>query len=282
MSPEIYQHLSQRIRNFSEFITTSEAVNFDDSQLWNSLSPKNQQLLSPVRQEFRLHNACLNQVRRWQNHPYQQYLGGAGDTDFEHIIDMVDISHQLEELDLSTFDFDDIELKIIFHDSGEIVTDDMSLVHSLDKDTFITSIKRVEPHCFIRLILNQIKNSSSGTYQAIKASYTDYENKQILDNKESWLVKFIDTIQGNKYGLVHIYNPLVLGHPHLVSIKDPHQIVQSAIKNENRYLSKTVQSSGISDQDRQILFDFLSSYQLLSYGQSDSPYRPDYLDCKFS
>ena len=195
MSPEISQHLSQRIRTFSEFVTKPEATNFDDSQLWDSLSARNQQFLSPVRQEFRLHNACLNQVHRWQSHPYASQLGSVGDTDYEHVIGMLEISQQLKNAGLSGFNFDDIEMKIIFHDSGEIITDDMSVVHTSSLDTIIKEAKQIEPHCFIRLVLNQIKKTQPNIYQSIKESYLAYENRgQNPNDPESHLVKFIDTI----------------------------------------------------------------------------------------
>ena len=198
MSPESSYHLSQRIRNFSEYIHTPEAENFNDSQLWNNLSTEIQQLLSPVRQEFRLHNACLNQVRRWQDHPYQKCLGGVGDTDFEHVIGMLQIS---KELGLLAFDSNNIELKIIFHDSGEIITDDMSVFHSSEIDSFVKNMKQIEPRCFMHLVLNRIRKDQPSIYQVLRESYTNYEKRsQNLDDKESHLVKLIDTIQGNQYG----------------------------------------------------------------------------------
>lgn len=278
MSPEISQHLSKRIREFSEFVTKPEATNFDDSQLWDSLSTRNQQLLSPVRQEFRLHNACLNQVRRWQDHPYQKYLGGIGDTDFEHVVKMIEISHQLKNMNLLSFDFNNIDLKIIFHDSGEIITDDMSVIHPSKIDTFVTNMKHLEPHGFIHLILSQIKHDQPEIYQTIKTSYTSYEAKdQNLNDKESWLVKFIDTLQGDEYGVSHIYNPSVLDYPHMVSIKNPHELIQLAMENENKFLSNVIRSSTISLQDKNILTGFLFLFQQSNYGQKDSPYYMDYL-----
>ena len=283
MSPEISQHLSKRIREFSEFITKPEATNFDDSQLWDSLSIRNQQLLSPVRQEFRLHNACLNQVRRWQSHPYASQLGCVGDTDYEHAIGMLEISHQLNDTGLSSFNFDDIEMKIIFHDSGEIITDDMSVVHTPTLDTLIRETKQIEPHCFIRLVLNQIKKTQPYIYQSIKESYVTYENRdKNPDDTESHLVKLIDTIQGNNFGISHIYSPTILSTQNEFSPSpSPSQLVSSSIETENKLLSKILASPKISDKDRQILIQFLSDHQFINYGQVNSPYRQIYLSHRF-
>lgn len=281
MSPEISQHLSQRIRTFSEFVTRPEATNFDDSQLWNSLSTKNQQFLSPVRQEFRLHNACLNQVHRWQSHPYASQLGSVGDTDYEHAIGMLEISHQLKDTGLSGFNFDDIEMKIIFHDSGEIITDDMSVVHTPTLDDLIKEAKQIEPRCFIRLVLNQIKKTQPNIYQSIKKSYQSYENRsQNPNDAESHLVKFIDTIQGNNFGISHIYSPTILSTQNYLS-PSPFELIFTSMETENKYLLQIFNSSKTSAKDIQILTQFLLDHQLVNYGSADSPYRQIYLSHHF-
>lgn len=281
MSPEISQHLSKRIREFSEFITKPEATNFDDSQLWDSLSTRNQQLLSPVRQEFRLHNACLNQVRRWQSHPYASQLGSVGDTDYEHVIGMLEISHQLKDAGLSSFNFDDIEMKIIFHDSGEIITDDMSVVHTPTLDTLIRETKQLEPHCFIRLVLNQIKKTQPYIYQSIKESYMTYENRdKNPDDTESHLVKFIDTIQGNNFGISHIYCSAILSTQVSLS-PSPFELISTSMETENKLLLKILHSLKTSDKDRTTLVQSLSNHQLTNYGSVDSPYRQIYLSHHF-
>jgi len=281
MSPEICQHLSQRIREFTQFIATPEAVNFNDNQLWDYLSPQNQLFLTPVRQELRLHNACLNQVVRWQSHPYIPYLGLIGDSDYEHVVGMLKIGHQLRDMGLSSFNFDDIEMKIIFHDSGEIITDDMSVVHTHTLDTVIKEVKQIEPHCFTRLVLNQIKRTQPNIYQSIKESYLAYENRgKNLDDIESHLVKYIDTIQGNNFGISHIYSPTILSSEIDLS-PSPFQLMSASIETENKLLPQILHSSKISDKDRQILIQSLSNHQLTNYGSEDSPYRQIYLSHRF-
>jgi len=280
MSPESSQHLVDRIHEFQKFIDTQEAINFDDSRLWDCLSPENQQLLSPARQEFRLHNACLNQVIRWQAHPYTQYLGSIGDSDYEHVVGMLKIGHQLKDMGLSSFNFDNVEMKIVFHDSGEIITDDMSVVHSSEIESFIKDMKSVEPSCFIKLILGRIKKSHPGIYQKIRNAYSSYESRSDHPyDQDSHLVKLIDTNQGNEYGLKHLYGPniLVQAFKDKPCPIDPRESIIFALKKEEQYLDNLFQSPNITVSDKGILLGFLSSNQAINYGQENSIYLSEYL-----
>lgn len=280
MSPESSQHLVERIHRFQDFINTPEAVNFDDSLLWDYLSPTNQQLLTPVRQELRLHNACLNQVIRWRSHPYAPYLGPVGDSDYEHVVGMLKITHQLKDMGLSGFNFDDIEMKIVFHDSGEIITDDMSVIHNDQLESFTRDMKGIESGCFIKLILNRIKKSHPDIYQKVKDAYSKYENRSDYPyDQNSHLVKLIDTIQGDEYGIKHLLDPDLLNRTFKDGVYpsiDPKKSIIFVLDNENLYLNNILRSP-ISISDKGILLGFLSSRQAINYGQKDSFYFPEYL-----
>jgi hypothetical protein len=256
MHPENVEHFRQKIYEVTDFISTPEAINFDDSQLWDKLSPQTQQVFTPIRQEFRIHNACLDQVSRWQGYPYQQYLNVPNESDFDHILGMLEIFHQLKKLGLSSFDDTDIEIKTVIHDSGEIITGDVPLFHFSSMNRFAADMKKIESRCFLKLVLGTIKETTPNSYLQLKNAYTQYQNR---NDKGSHLVKYIDNSQGNEHAVIYIYKqsfPIMSRLP-----INPYEMIESAKENENQYLGKILAFPTISDSDKQILFEFTNGRQ---------------------
>lgn len=283
MSPESKSHLAERIRYYQSFYQTPEASSFNDQELFSLLSAHNQKLLSPIRSELQSYNACLHSVARWQDHPIRRDLNLIGDTDYEHVLEMLKISQSLKQSGVSGFNFDDIELMILFHDGGEIITGDISLIHSSDHEDFAKDMKKIESNSFIKCVLSQIRQKTPDLYQEIKSLYLRYESRQSHpDDKESHLVKFIDNLQGDYYGLEHIYNRLIIDpiYDRRDQPIDSSQVISASIRRECLLLKKVTQATG--QKNSQIFENFLSQWQETSYGNPQFGYHSEYLSCRFS
>ena len=280
MSPESKSHLINRIAGYQEFCRDPNTVAFNDQELISRLSLENQTLLSPVRDKLKIYNACLHSVHRWQGHPYSQDFNHIGDTDYEHVIGILDICHQLKDQDLKGLDFNSIELMILSHDGGEIITDDVSLVHSEKDHNHGEEMKKVESTMFFRCILSQIRDQKE-IHQLINSIYSRYEDRQIHpEDCESHLVKLIDCLQGDNYGLTHLYDSKKIESIYVDKVApiNPYRAIGESLARESCLLQKVLESS-IDPNNSKIVTSYVANWQKTHFSDPNSSYHQEYLLC---
>lgn len=144
-------------------------------------------------------------------------------------------------------------------------------------------MKKIEPKSFIKCVLSQIRQKTPDLYQKIKSLYLQYESRQSHpDDKESHLVKFIDNLQGDYYGLENIYNRSIIDpiYNRQDQPVNSSQIISDSIHREHLLLKKVTQAT--SQKNSQIFENFLSQWQETSYGNPQFGYHSEYLSCRFS
>jgi 5'-deoxynucleotidase YfbR-like HD superfamily hydrolase len=268
--------IQSRLPKLVEYTTNPEAKNFDCAEVFSYLSPENVSLLLPTRDQLSIYLNCLNCVNRWKQHPYQNEQFPIIDNDYQHTLEMLKIFSEIKEKGVKSVKYPDAEMIVLIHDGGEIITDDMSIFHPAEMHESVLKAKEIEPRVFVSCVLRQLKNKDTYSLRShLKDLYKRYESRaKNPTDIESHLVKFIDMLQGDRFGMnkvLHI-NRLeeIFGKNNV-----PHEsskIVSKMIDKELTNLSKVLKI--IPDkEDRKILFAYYDKnfFQPLScpeYGYS--------------
>ena len=153
-SPLESLHLEKNYYSFITFAQSPESK-VPTPEIFSLLSPSTLHSFEPIRDELCIYLNYLKKISRWQDHPYQDVILNLKeenkDNDYKHVLGMLNISHQLEQLGLISLNFDDIQKMILFHDGGEIITGDMSSNHPPEMNEYVQKMKDFEPYCFFGL-----------------------------------------------------------------------------------------------------------------------------------
>ncbi len=276
---ESYPNISENYSRLSTYIQLPEARIVEDDRVFQLLSPSTQDFLAPIKNDFCVYLNCLKQIKRWANHTYQEVATYIKDDDYQHVLGMLEINHDLKQLELSTFDYDDVDLMIAWHDGGEIITGDMSVNHPPEMDEYVKKMKEIESTAFLAYVLGSLRGQEKiSTRSGIKNQYLRYENRNSnpLD-KEAHLVKFIDTLQGDEFGLKNVYSKAFLSkfYKNGDFPQDPEELIANMIKKEAVLLSKVLLATS-DPQDRKKLVNYLLSKQASLYGNCDYGYQDLY------
>ena len=271
MTIENFPHIQERIVEFSSFAESPEARDIQLEESYSFLSEQNQQFLSPVKEDLKIYLNCLKKVPRWQNHYFDQITSTFEESDYDHVLSMLKISQEYKENnpDLS-INFNQVELLILLHDGGEIVTGDISLHHSSLDEAEIKEIKKFESRAFPPLILRRVGDLS--VRKTLSNLYKRYESR--LNNpsdSESHLVKLIDMVQGNKFALDNIYakDIFVPAYPESSSNRYLETIIDNLFNKELKQLTRLITSLE-NQQEKEEFFSYYSQKHLSLY--SDPKY----------
>ena len=263
MSLKEFPSIQDRIVTLEYQKSTPKYKQFDCTDVFCYVSPDNQELLTSLNESLSVYLNCLQDVRRWKNHVYQDDKNPIVDNDYQHTLGMLKISHDLKKLNLNSINFDDVELMILAHDGGEIVTDDISNNSGCSPD-YLTKVKALEPKVFISCVLKSMNDKKTLNHRAkIGKLYKKYDNreKNKLDT-DSHLVKFIDMLQGDFFGLKHVYSKKRLfGIFDEASLSaDPDEIMTKTINKEFSQLEVVFQGIGNSSDKEKLFNYFIDNY----------------------
>lgn len=253
---EIYQSIHPQLQFLKKFTSTKFCQEFDPVSIYENVSGPTSNFLKRFDNELKTYLACLNTVFRWKEHVFAAVTTSVKESNYNHILEMLKLSSEIQKLGISQINFKEIELMILIHDGGEIITGDMPLNHSKKVD-FVKKIKRIEPKCFNRFILNNLENGSEK--DNLRSLYYRYEHRQKNPNDLSAnLVKLIDTFQGNIFGLKNVYDKdnLYTVYKSNAILSESDLIVEKMIQKEIEQ-TKIVLNCLESKADKQKLFDFL-------------------------
>ncbi|MDD4135961.1 MAG: hypothetical protein PHN66_02735 [Candidatus Shapirobacteria bacterium] len=149
--------VQNRVAFLSEEIKKPETRIFDKNEIYSYLSDENKEFLAPISDYVNIYLNFLNGVVRWKEHPNQKLVEKFIDTDYTHTLDMLRILKEIEKLNIKGIDFNTAQLEILVHDGTEIITNDVSILHSPEIENFFQAIKKLEPRVFVPLVLGQIK-----------------------------------------------------------------------------------------------------------------------------
>ena len=275
MSIKEFPPIQDRIIKLECQKNSSEYKQFDCTDVFCHISPDNQELLTFLNEPLNVYLNCLQDVSRWKNHVYQSNKSPIVDNDYQHTLGMLKISHDLKKLNLNSINFNDVELMILVHDGGEIVTDDISN-NSGCSDNYLSKVKALESKVFISCVLKSMKDKEHLTHRAkIGKLYKKYDNRE--QNKldtDSHLVKFIDMLQGNYFGLKHVYSKKrlfgIFGEDNLSA--DPDEIMIKTIGKEFSQLEAVFK--GINDSsDKEKLFNYFVDNYFDQYKNEEYGYQ---------
>ncbi len=276
---ETYPNIGENYDRLSDYIKLPEARFVENDRVFPLLSSSNQVFLAPIKDEFYIYLNCLKQVKRWQDHTYQEVAVHLEDNDYQHILGMLEISHDLKHLGLTTFNYDDVDLMIVWHDGGEIMTGDMSINHPPEMDEYVKKMKEIESLSFLVYVLGSLRGQEKISPRSkIKTQYLRYENRDSNpSDKEAHLVKFIDALQGNEFGLKNVYDKKILDRLYKEGEipQNPDKFVSGMISKEIALLSKVLLATK-DHQDRVKLINYLLSKQAALYGNCDYGYQTLY------
>lgn len=276
---ENYPIISENYDRLSAYIKLPEARVVENDQIFPLLSALNQDFLSPIKDQFYVYLNCLKQVKRWQDHTYKEITIHLKDNDYQHVLGMLEVSHELRLLNLTTFNHDDSDLMALSHDGGEIMTGDMSINHPPEMDDYVQKMKEIEPLCFLAYVLGSLRGQNIIPIRSrIQTQYLRYENRDSNpSDKEAHLVKFNDVLQGDEFGLKNVYSKKVLNkfYKEGDTPQDPQELVANMIKKEAALLSKVLSATN-DPQDRKKLINYLLSKQASLYGNCDYGYEALY------
>jgi len=275
MSLKEFPSIQDRIITLERQKTTPEYNQFDCTDVFCHVSPNNQELLTFLNEPLNVYLNFLQDVSRWKNHVYQSDKNPIVDNDYQHTLGMLKISQDLKKLDIKSINFDDVELMILVHDGGEIVTDDISN-NSPYSSEYISKVKALEPKVFISCVLKSMKDRDHLTHRAkIGKLYKKYNNREQNElDKDSHLVKFIDMLQGDFFGLEHVYSKKrlfeVLGEDNLLA--NPDEIMTKTIGKEFSQLEVVFQ--GIDNpSDKEKLFNYFVDNYFDQYKNEEYGYQ---------
>jgi 5'-deoxynucleotidase YfbR-like HD superfamily hydrolase len=269
---ENFPSIQNRMFTVSEYIKSHEARKFNTDEIYSHLSDKNQEFLSPVTEYFKTYLNCLKNINRWKEHVYQDIIPTLNDNDYIHTLEMLKISQDIKSLNLHSVNFDDIELTILIHDGGEIIVDDISSNHPPEMDELLHKIKDLEPRLFSPCVLKQLKEKNFfGIRGKIRNLYKRYESRHNnFSDTESHLVKLIDIIQGNSFGLKNVYSKNKLNQVYSennIPI-NPDDFIINAINKEISQL-KIVLNSLENPQEKFKIFLYYQNQQFIKYSNPE-------------
>lgn len=275
MSTKEFPTIQDRIIRLECQKKSPEYKQFDCAEVLSAVSPANQELLTSLNEPLSIYLNCLQDVRRWKNHIYESDKSPIVDNDYQHTLGMLKISHDLKKLNLNSINFNDVELMILVHDGGEIVTDDISNNSGCSPD-YLSKVKALEPKVFMSCVLKSMSDKKTLTHRAkIGKLYKKYDNreKNKLDT-DSHLVKLIDMLQGDSFGLKHVYSKKrlfgVFGKDNLSA--NPDEIMTKTIGKEFSQLE--VVFKGIDDpSDKEKLFNYFVDNYFDQYKNEEYGYQ---------
>lgn len=274
-----FPSIQDRIIKLESQKNSPEYKQFDCTDLFSNISINNQEFLAPMGQYLNIYLNCLKGVKRWKDHPYKSDNNPVIDDDYEHTLSMLKISQDLKDLKIESFNFDDIEIIILAHDGGEIITDDIPLYNSLGMENYLSNIKSLEPKVFISCVLGSIKNKDLLPNRSkILELYKNYDSrhKNAFD-RESHLVKFIDILQGDYFGLENVYSKKrlveVFGENNIPY--DPDEIVNKNITRQFSQLEIIFKSID-SKSDKEKIFNYFDNNFFKKYNQPEHGYQHIY------
>jgi len=278
---EVYRHIAPRLENLNRFIAENNHQTFDTSEIYNNLSQENQYFLSNIDDSLKLYLGCLSNVFRWKEHVFDKITSNIDENDYDHVLEMLKINTKIKSLGIPSINHSEVELMILLHDGGEIITDDMSSNHPDSDDNFIRTIKRLEPKFFNRFILSNLDNNQK---KYLSSLYDRYEHRQNNpDDTSAHLVKLIDILQGDEFGLKNVYNKEKL----FEFYKDkqlpvsPDQIVRRLIEKEIDQ-TKIVLNSINNPENKQRLYEYLDVNHSSEPKYTESGYSDIYCEFKSS
>jgi len=278
--------IQERINTLDYLILTPEYRQFDCSEVFSNISDNNKAFLMPMIKPLNIYLNCLKDVKRWKNHLYHHNDSPIYDNDYQHTLEMLKISHSLKKLNINSINFDDVEIMILAHDGGEIVTDDMCLYHGSEIDDYVSKIKDLEPRVFTGCVLRLIKDKDLLSNRAkICRLYKNYNARHENHfDKESHLVKFIDMLEGDYFGLKNVYSKKRLNEIFTQDNlpADPDKIISKTI--EKQFSQLEIVFKGIDNQsDKQKIFNYFDNNYFKQYNQPEYSYQhiyEDFLDKK--
>lgn len=274
MNIKEFSSIQDRISTLSEYIKTPESSKFDTDDIFPCLSNSNRDFLAPISNYLNIYLNCLKNVTRWKNHIYSEATESLEDNDYNHVLEMLKINQQFREIGLSSVNFDTVELMILVHDGGEIITDDISS-NNKSQDSSIKKIKELEPRVFGPLIIRQIKGSAMLSYRrTLNQLYRRYESRQNNPSDvESHLVKLIDMCQGNSYGLENVYSKEKLNkvYPSGVFPTNPDEIILEMI-NKELSQSKLISETFSNPTERETFNSFYLAQHFSKFSHPDYGY----------
>jgi len=243
-----------------------------------------QQLFSSIDSDFRFYLGSLNKVQRWQYHQFQKNIDNLPlvDTDFSHVSRMLQIKNQIQNIAISNINYDDVELMILFHDGGEIITGDICQNDPLRNQKEF--MKDIEIRSFPLLILRQLKKENIPLRTKFSKIYQRYNNRgQNIPDSESQLVKLIDHFDGNSFGMKYVYSRDLLSryYPDGNLPIDPDILVRKIIETELCQLELFINTLSSSEDKQKFIRYYKDTWfkNYLEYGYREmcKPYL-EYLD----
>jgi len=194
---------------------------------------------------------------------------------------MLRILKEIEDLGIKTIDFNTAQLEILVHDGTEIITNDVSILHSSEMDGFFQTIKKLEPRVFIPLVLGQIKEKESfGIRKELGILFKRYEsrNNNLFDT-ESHLAKLIDIFQADIFGLENVNSKSKLREVYGNNLPvDSAIFLEERINKEISQL-KIVLDSMSDPQEKSILFSYFKNNHFAKFNNPEYGYQNLY--CKY-
>ncbi|MDD2224543.1 MAG: hypothetical protein PHP97_00060 [Candidatus Shapirobacteria bacterium] len=277
--------VQNRVAFLSEEIKKPEIKIFNTDEVYSYLSDENKEFLAPISDYFKIYLNCLDGVIRWKEHPNQKLVEKFTDTDYSHTLDMLKILKEIEDLGIKTVNFNTAQLEILVHDGTEVITNDVSILHSPEMDSFFQVIKKLEPRVFIPLVLGQIKKKEFfGARKELGILFKRYESRNNnLSDTESHLVKLIDIFQADIFGLENVNSKTKLREVYGDNLPvDSAIFLEERINKEISQL-KIVLDSMSDPQEKSILLSYFKNKQFAKfdnteYGYQDlySKYLPDF------
>ena len=263
--------VQNRVAFLSEEIKKPEIRIFNTDEIYFYLSDENKEFLAPISDFFKIYLNCLDGVIRWKEHPNQKLVEKFTDTDYSHTLDMLKILKEIEGLDIKTIDFNTAQLEILVHDGTEIITNDVSILHSSEMDSFFQVIKKLEPRVFIPLVLGQIKEKEFFSIRkelGILSKRYDSRNNDLSDT-ESHLTKLIDIFQADIFGLENVNSKTKLKQAYGDNFPvDPDIFLEERINKEISQL-KIVLDSLSDPQDKLRLFFYFKDKQFSKFNNPE-------------
>lgn len=261
--------INQQLDLLSKSIQDPEFYKFDTSEIYSFLSEETLQFLSPIEDKLKLFLNCSKRIPRWQDHFYSKLTRSLNDNDYDHILGMFEIDDEIKKLGLKSINFSHIDLMVLFHDASEIVTGDVSLIHPPEMNDLCQTIKEIEPRVF-PLILRQIDLKFSCHRRTFYNLYHRYQSRQKSpQDSESHLVKLIDLLQGDRFGLQYVYSKTKLYQFYGDNLPvSPDDFVERSINSEISQL-KIVLNSIEKPEDKSKLFLWFRDQQFVDFSNPE-------------
>lgn len=271
--------VQNRVAFLSEEIKKPETRIFDKNEIYSYLSDENKEFLAPISDYVNIYLNFLNGVVRWKEHPNQKLVEKFIDTDYTHTLDMLRILKEIEKLNIKGIDFNTAQLEILVHDGTEIITNDVSILHSPEIENFFQAIKKLEPRVFAPLVLGQIKERKFFSIRKeLRTSFKRYDSRdKDLSDTESHLVKLIDIFQADIFGLenVNSKNKLIEVYGDNLPI-DSTVFLEERMNKEISQL-KIVLDSMSDPQEKSKLFFYFRDEQFNKFNNPEYGYQDLYL-----